>query len=455
MRGVLVVLTAGLVLPFALVHLDDADGVVYAVVARNLASDGQLFNLRFLPDVFPRFREHPPFFFWFWAALWKAGPERLLAFAGAAFGLLTVVSAHSLARPLLGRRAAFLGCVALATTESFFRYQARPRLDPPLTWAFTASVAALVLARGRRGWLLAGGAAAAFGLLVKGPPALGAPVAAALALAVLGRGAEVRRPGWWALALGPALSAGSLFLLYDHLALHGTWWIGYVKGQVLPSALGTRRDGATDHLYLFRSALTRLGPWSALLLFAAIRSVRRPRSRRSRAVLALLLWALLVLGGYAVAGRSWWHYAMPAYVPLALAAGCGLESLLRRAGPRGFRVAALVTAGAALVLVFALPFRLARFVVTPCILGQLPILTEPPPAGTRVALVAHRVPLAEAGILADHARLEAVPLPSTTALGDRRDIGFALVEGPTPAVPGWRTVGRQGAWTELRRVAPP
>ncbi len=114
-------MAAGLIVPFALVHLDDADGVVYTVVARHLAWDGRLFDLHFLPDVFPRFREHPPFFFWVWALAIRLAGEASLPWIGAACGLATVAVAFAAARELAGPRAAFLGAVALATIESFFR----------------------------------------------------------------------------------------------------------------------------------------------------------------------------------------------------------------------------------------------------------------------------------------------------------------------------------------------
>jgi 4-amino-4-deoxy-L-arabinose transferase-like glycosyltransferase len=448
-------IAVGLIVSFALVHVDDADGVVYTVVARNLAQDGRLFDLRFLPEIFPHFREHPPFFFWIWALAIRIGSEQALPWIGAACGLATLGIAYALAKELCGRRSAFLGALALATIESFFRYQARARLDPPLTLLFTASVALLVAARGRTLWVFGGGLAAGLGALVKGPPALGAPVAAVLALLALGRSAELRRARWWLLALGPALALPAAFLLYDHFALAGTWWKGYVEDQFLASALGLRHDGAGERIFLLRSVLGRLGPWSALLALGLVRAVRERITPRARATWALLAWAAVVVGGYSMAGRAWWHYAMPAYVPLALAAGLGLDDLLGWAGDRTFRAFRAFAAAAAFLLVVALPFRLARFVVKPCILGELPVLASPPPPGTRVGLAADRLALVEAGILAEHARLEAVPLRSPAELAAAQGaIAMALADARWPVPSGWERVATQGPWMELRRRAP-
>jgi 4-amino-4-deoxy-L-arabinose transferase-like glycosyltransferase len=447
-------LAAGLILPFALVHLDDADGVVYAVVARHLAADGRLFDLRFLPEILPAFREHPPFFFWIWAgALRLVGPDAL-PLTGAALGLATVAVAFAAGRALLGARAAFLGCVALATIESFFRYQGRPRLDPPLTLLFTASVALLLAARGRAAWLAAGGLAAGLGTLVKGPPALGAPFAAALALLALGRGRELRSARAWAVTGAATLLPAALFLGYDHLSLGGTWWRGYVRDQVLASVLGQRHDGAADRLYLLRSVLGRLGPWALLAGWGLVRAARERSTPRARASIALLAWAALVIGGYALAGRAWWHYAMPAYVPLALLAGAGLDALLG-SGEAAFRAARRVVAVAAALLLLTLPFGPARLVVNGCSLGELPVLAAGrPPPGTGVALATDRIALAEAGILADHAGLEAVPVLSPAELARRDGIAIALWDRRWPVPAGWTAVGAQGNWLELRRLTP-
>jgi len=444
-------LAAGLILPFAFVHLDDADGVVYAVVARHVAADGRLFELRFLPEIFPEFREHPPFFFWLWAgALRLAGPGAL-PLLGASCGLATVAIAFRVGRALLGSRAAFLGAVALATVESFFRYQARPRLDPPLTLLCTASVALLVAARGRAAWLLAGGLAAGAGVLVKGPPALGAPVAAALVLLALGRGRELRSGRAWAITGTAALAPAALFIGYDHLALGGTWWRGYVGAQVLASALGRRHDGAADHLFLLRSVIGRLGPWALLAGWALVRAAWSRGTPRARAALALLAWAALLIAGYSLAGRAWWHYAMPAYVPLALLSGAGLDDLLGP-GERAFHAARRIAAAAAVLLLAALPLAPARLVVDGCRLGELPLLTtDRPPPGTHIGLATDRIALAEAGILADHAGLEAVPIGSADELGKRGDLSVALWDRRWPLPAGWSAVGEQGSWLELRR----
>ncbi len=442
-------LAAGLILPFALVHLDDADGVLYTVVARNLSRSGSLFRLTFAREVFPAFREHPPFFFWVWGLAYRAAGARALPFVGAACGLATVGLAFFTARPLVGRRAAFLGAVVLATVDSFFRYQARARLDPPLVTLFTLSVLLLSQARGRTALLAAGGLAAGLGVLVKGPPALGAPLAAAVVVAVSGRAYELRDARSWALVAAGALLPATGFLAYDHLALGGTWWRGYVEDQVLASLLHRRHDSqaGAGRGFLALDTVGRLGPWALAVAWAGWRALRNPRSASGRATFAFLGWAAVVLLGYAFASRTFWHYGMPAYVPLSLAAGVGLEDGLRRLGERAFGAVRSIAFAAALALAAALPFGAVTFNVEPCPLGTLPALANAAAGRSRgVAVVSPRAALAEAGILASHEELEPVIFHDAALLGSRPDLRVALLDADLPIPRGFREVAVHRGW---------
>src|SRR5690606_25436170 len=107
-----------------------------------------------------------------------------------------------------GERAAGFAVLVLAFTETFVRYQARIRLDGALTLAFTGCVALIYFAKGPRSWLFAG-LVAGLGCLIKGPPALGAPIAGLLL-------AERRpAPGELALLAVTALLPPALFLAAD------------------------------------------------------------------------------------------------------------------------------------------------------------------------------------------------------------------------------------------------
>jgi 4-amino-4-deoxy-L-arabinose transferase-like glycosyltransferase len=435
------------ILPFALVHIDDVDGAVYQVVARHVAEDGRLFHLRFLPDFWPRFFEHPPLYFWIQAAVIRLGSESLLPWLGAAVGICTAVVTYLIGRRLIGVRAALLGTFMLAATELFFRYQARPRLDPPLSLAFTLSVALLVVSRGRVAWLAAGGLAAGLGALIKGPPALGAPISAALVLMVTGRWEDLRRPRVWIVAAVAALLPPVVFLIVDRLALGGAWWQGYVRDQFLASWSGGRVEGATSPVFLPRAIVGRFWPGLPFLAWALFDGVRSPRSPRSRTVFGLCTWAAVIVGGYMTAARAYTSYVEPALMPLALAAGVGLESLLLRlfgeAGPRRAVQVAAVTGFIALGLV---PLWPAGWLAPPCVFGDLPARAALlAPAGTplRMAALPQRDFMqvrALAGWLAQHSGRDVVVSPEAKAL-------VGLFETPGDAVlEGWTPVERNGAW---------
>jgi 4-amino-4-deoxy-L-arabinose transferase-like glycosyltransferase len=438
---------AGGILPFAFVHVDDVDGAVYQVIARHLAQDGRLLDLRFLPDFWPHFFEHPPLFLWIEAAcIWLAS-ERALPWLGAAIGMATVGVTYLAGRRLVGERAALLGAFLLASTEQFFRYQARPRLDPPLALAYTASVALLLAARGRTGWLLAGGLAAGLGALVKGPPAFGAPLSAALALVILGRWTDLRSPRAWIVTAVAMLLPAAALAAVDHVAFGGAWWNGYVRDQLLASLSGARVEGSTSHTYLVRSIAGGFWPGLPFLLVALAGAVFAPRAPRSRAVQALTAWAAVVVAGYSVAGRAYWWYAVPAFMPLALAAGAGLEAALHRgfaeAGPRwGVRVA---TVAGLLALALA-PLWPEKWLVKPCSFGDLPALAARlGPTGTLLRLGpsperSFTDVRAHAGWLAQHSGRDVTVTSELPA-------SAGVFEVPAPGAPaGWSVVARHGAW---------
>lgn len=440
-------------LPFALVHVDDIDAATYTVIARHLTQGDALMAPRYLPDLFPAFREHPPLFLWVQAAVIRLFSEGALPWLGLACGVATVLTAFTVGRRLAGGRAALLGAFVLASTEQFFRYQARARLDPPLVLCYTASVALLLAARGRTRWLLAGGLAAGLGALVKGPPALGAPVSAALALVALGRARELRSGRTWLLVAAGALAPAALFFGYDAAALGGSWWRGYVQGQVLASATGARLDGNPSHLGPLRYVAGGFWPGLPFALFALWQAARGRPAARAR--WGLLAWAAVVLGAFSAVGRTYWWYVVPAYVPLALLAGSGADELVGRLGRRARAVEPALAALGAAALVAA-PLWPARWLVRPCAFGPLPARAAalaPPGAALLLAPAPGRSPgdrLAAMDLLAAHSGRDVLLVPgagdAARAAGAAR---VALVEGDAPA--GWSAVAVHGAYTLAQR----
>jgi Dolichyl-phosphate-mannose-protein mannosyltransferase len=470
----LALLTFGAIFAFASIPADDYDGSLYVVVARHLVEDGTPFALRGLPGAFAHFTEHPPMFFWLLAGAIRVGGEACLPWLMGCFGAATVLLAFAWARRRLGAEAAWLGCVLLVLTESFSRYQARARIDPLVILCFTASVLALFEARGRLRWWLVGGLAAGLGSLFKGPPALGAPVLAAGLVALDGRGKELLRPRALAVVAACALAPLALFFAGDAVWLDSTWWRGYVQHQVMASVTGARLEGHTERLYLFGSLVGRSPVAFALALVALVaRRWRRDWPPEQRVRLALTAWVLFIPAAYSLAARAVWHYNSPAYVPLALLGGVGAFDLLRWLDATGrvrwwLRRTVLVLGGAAAL---AVPLGLASLAQTPHRFGPLSArVAELVPAGGAVLLVDPRtdgdlgdqIYLTHRGhrevVKVTPAELAAALAPGAAPLRvfDRVQPWptVALFRGADLVAPPFQVLARHGEWALASRPEP-
>jgi 4-amino-4-deoxy-L-arabinose transferase-like glycosyltransferase len=451
-------LAVGVILTFWRLHADNNDAALYTLIARGLARERTPFSLHYVGSSFQivQFYEHPPLYFWIQAATLGLSPGLDLRLLGAMCGIATVATAYVLGRATVGARASAVGCTILVATEAFSNYQPLARLDPPLTLAFTASVTLLVLARGPR-LLFLGGLVAGLGSLVKGPPALGAPVAAALLLAAQGRWDVLRRPGAWIAVAAGAVLPPLAFLAGDHLWLGGAWWDHYVLGQVVASAAGARR-GHLGPFALLETNLWRFWPGLPFVALALVRAalnrwwpLEAPRAGRMR--VALLAWAVLVFAGFAHSGRSFWWYLMPAYVPLALLAGAGVEDLLPRArAERLVDRGRLVVIGIGAALVLVLPFKVAARLERPCPFGGLPEAARAVASeGQLVAVVSPSLDYSTHVIFAEHCRCEATVVARLEE-ADRPFVAAALVSAGTAAGSAWRQVAANESWALLQRV---
>lgn len=443
-------LLVGLSAALAFTHQDDMDAAIYAVVARNLAVDGPSFHLRFTPPG-ALFFEHPPLWLWVLSAVARAAPSVPLGIASTACGALTLGCAWRVGRDLVGPRAAQLGLLLLAADVPFALQHALPRLDAPLTLAFTASVALLVAARGRAAPLLAGGLVAGLGALVKGPPALGAPVAAALVLLATGRGRELRSVRPWLLVGVAAALPPAAFLAYDAAALDGGWARAYLDAQVLASLDGRRRPqfGVGPRYLLSAGLWARARLLAPLALVALAVALRRGDARRSR--LALLLWIGVLVLGFGLASRAYWFYTLPAFPPLALLAGAGLDDLLARLGAAGDRLArggALAGCAAGIVLLMGAPLGILRGAGDACPYGDLPARAAAAAAagGSLVAVVTSPDDFRTQPLVADHGRCEVARFSTAAEAAARSDVAAIVAPRREPAVPGWREDRATADW---------
>lgn len=255
-----VALAAALVTLDGVRHTDDSDAQLYTVVARHMVEDGTWFDLRYLENLHPQYREHLPFGLWPSAAVMHLAGERALGVLPVLWTVLTVVLVIELGRRLKSLEFGLLAGFALATTERFIAFGAMHRLDPPLIFFALLACAPLIAERrDTRGFALMA-AAAAIACLIKGPFGLVLPVAM-----TLGRTLEKRDLKW--LAFGAAACTAALIPVAVFLfTADRSWWQGYVLDQLLASATGARVDGDRSPLATFLALGALCWPWLPLSL---------------------------------------------------------------------------------------------------------------------------------------------------------------------------------------------
>jgi 4-amino-4-deoxy-L-arabinose transferase-like glycosyltransferase len=450
-------------------HIDDPDTQLYQVVARHFAQDRTWLDARYLPAVYPHFREHLPFGLWPFVVAIRLFGEGALAPLAALMSLGTLGLVAWIGWRWLGPPCAFVATLVLATTESFFFYGGRLRLDVPLVLlATSASVPFLLGASGLFACSLAAGLAA-LAVLVKGPFGLIPLVAVILARAWVDRSKRMLWLG--AITVVVAVLPAAVFLLVDRYLGTATWWDGYLNKQVMASALGGREDGHFNWWFPLASIAGRFWPGLPFVALGAAYAagIRLPswltpggpglHAHANTAAKVLTIEVVLALGALCVPYRKVWNHALVVYPPLALLAGLGGAGIALRfaSNPTGRR--ALQT-GASIVATAAWAFALfgaGRLLLrSPCVAsaefaGELGTL----PVGEPVLLVS-AVP--DWRLIANLAAERAVnPVPMTAFPSEADDsIRVAIVsEELRPASSlTWSPVAQARGWVLMRRRQP-
>lgn len=433
-------------------HVDDSDAQLYQVIVRHQLEDHTWFDLRYLPEVHPRFREHLPFGLWPAVAWARIFGERGLGLVSVLWSLATVALVSWMGWRLRGRAAGIGAGLLLAGTETFFVYGSRLRLDPPL--AFFATLAAVPFlvptTRLAGAWAVLGGALAT---AVKGPFGLLPLLAAAL-----GRAAATRRLApviWGGVAALLAALPVVAFLLGDRLLGEGTWWSGYVEHQLLASASGAREDGERRMFAAVASVVSRFWPGLPLALVGLGSCWRGaeddgPTTVQGRTVAWACLFAVLALG---LPGRFVWNHALVIYPLLALLGGLGCHALaVRLRRPRWSRRLPLLWCLTAMAWVAALAGAGRLLVKTPCLASrELASGFERLAAGTPVLVVAEKPQWGTVASLAAERRLR--PRPSADfSPASSLSYRWALAqESSAPTVAGWSERSRARGWVLWER----
>jgi hypothetical protein len=324
---VLVVLAVAVPLLFTALGLDllDPDEGLYADIAATMLATGDW--------VLPRFNglpylEKPPLLFWLAApAMTVVGGEVALRGVSAVAALGSVVLTWRIGRQLHGARAGLLAALMLTTTAGYALYVRKASTDFLFVFCLTLALWGFLRDVDRRpapGRFLLAYAGIALGVLTKGLIGLVFPVAIlgvamawvrALPLRDLNavRGALVFGAlvlPWHLLvaARDPALFG---FYLVDNQILRFLNLRGFIEDDVPVSTLGFL---AVSFVWLF--------PWSVFTLARA--STSSTETTRWRPIVAI--WALVVVGFFAMSRSKLEYYALPAFPAVALMAGAAWAS---------------------------------------------------------------------------------------------------------------------------------
>ena len=433
-------ITAALVVAPWRGHVDDVDAQVYEVVARNMVADGTWFDLRYLPDLWPHFREHLPFGFWPAAATIHLFGEGAVNVLYACLTLSTVWLAGWITTRLQGGWGGVIAVLVLGTCESIWQYGGRFMLEPPLLLFATAAAGAALLPRPR--WY----GAATFGamaVLAKGPFGL-----LPLGCVVLGRAISERS---WRLLLRGALAGllaivpAALFLVLDRWLGKGTWWTGYFERRLLGWATGGTPEGVALRWYPLVVIKNRFWPGIPLVAYGLWRA-RRERQLQPLAI-ACIFGALLLC----LPARKWGNHAYVLFPLLAIFAGAAVGPVLERVLSTTLqrRVVQTLAFATALAWVLSLAGGGRLVLQPPCVVSkEFAAELSSLPAGSSIWVVSPTPEWLLIGELASERSLVPLVSPALTNSGGPR---VAIVREDTVFTSPWSERTRARGWTLLRR----
>jgi len=317
------------------------DETRFATISRTMHERGLL--VPYLGD--ERYQDKPPMLFWLMnLSAWLGGgftdtTVRMPAVV-AAVGCLLLV--YLLGRFFFDRFTGWLAAVVLATSVLFLTTGQFAITDQLLVFFQLAALYAFVrgeYARGSgTGWYAAFYVVSALATLTKGPVGLAVP-AAVLAVWVVARQGlgGLRRLGLhWGIPLYLVLVAAWLvpaglqagWPYVEHLLMNETLW--RVSGPRYSSH-------APWHYYLWTYFLFAW-PWALFVPEALVRAGRRwwrgrsdvERSRTHQGLLLVVIWFVVVMAGWSVAGVKRERYVLFAYPAAALAVGWMWSALLAK-----------------------------------------------------------------------------------------------------------------------------
>lgn len=297
------------------------------LASRDMAEGGSWLIPHFMGE--ERLRK-PPLMYWIVATAFKtAGTTESATVArlpSAIAGTALVIATFLFGGRMIGRRAAFVGAIVLATSIGFTRHARLSETDIPQTLfcslAIFAAYFALTGKHPMRTWILTG-IAAGIGFMIKGPASIAMPLAAIATFQMLAKfRAKISWPG--------AIAALAIFV-----AIATPWYIAVAMqtsansqsqaGNEIARLLSESAHKGPVAYYLW-TLPARMGIWALALPVAIFASWKKLRHHRGpRFLLGWFASSFVILS--ALSSKQS-HYALLLFAPSALLTGW----LIARAG---------------------------------------------------------------------------------------------------------------------------
>jgi 4-amino-4-deoxy-L-arabinose transferase-like glycosyltransferase len=303
--------------------LEDWDEAIYAQIAKEMVQSGDWLTLHW---EFQNWFEKPPLLMWTTAVFYRLfGVKEFWSRAASAFsGIGVVALVYLLGKHLYSARVGFLAGLISLTTFLLVAFARVGMTDVMLTFFTYLAIYAFVRQQqqqqrreGKQTWWYVVCAACALAMLAKGAGGWVAPATIFVALLFDKRRFDTLRTPhfWFGLLLGLAIVLPWHLLMYFK---HGQTFADEYLGYHVLSRIATPLEGhPSSYIFYVLVLIDGFLPWSFLIPFAIVSSVRENLRGEPRSRLPLLL-AALVFGGYMLVQTKIVSYILPVYPALAL-----------------------------------------------------------------------------------------------------------------------------------------
>ena len=276
------------------------------------------------------FYEHPPLYMWLTAISFKIfGTNDFAAkFFSASMGFGTIIIVYYAAKQIKDSQFAFISAFALLTTQYFWDYARKARLEIPLTFWMALAFFLIVLAYKKKShwWSLGGGTAVAFAFLTKGIPAL-SMFGAAFFMYILGFGVSLTGLAFFCSYIAGFLLIIAPWSVLQYIYDEGRFFDWYIFRQVAWS-VGGRGQSVTGFAaklgsyfyYLNELAFQIMIPWFAAAVYGAYRLLRRVKFKESFLRYMPLLTAVIIIIAFTIIPFKKGRYILPAVPFLCMTA---------------------------------------------------------------------------------------------------------------------------------------